>query len=169
GLSAQFPNHVEPGPEINSQPAQGVALQPGPQEPYDPLSIKARGSCESIKARILEFSLIQDELEEVEKSFPGITKRLTPSQAIDLLMKKIITSEQGIRGIEEGATHRDIICYKWWLSRVMRGTDPKFPLEGSQGHIHDIDIYGKIFALYHEYCSNGGDPSGAFYPVFLRI
>lgn len=151
GASTEFRNLVEPGPEITSQPSQGVAPPGLQEEPYDPLAIKERKICDSIKAEILELLPIREELQEVEKGFPGITNRLEPTRALDHILDQIITSEKGSRGIWEGATRTEISCYKRWLNRVNRGTDPTYPPDVPQSHANDINIRGRFIAFYREY------------------
>lgn len=142
--STEFRNRVEPGTEITSQPFQGQHAA------YDPLPLPERQACNEIKCKILALEPIQEELSEVERNFPGLTTRITPSRALDLVMKDIITSERGRNGIEAEATHSEIHCYKNWLSRVNRGTDPNFPTR-PQSYINNIDIRGKIISFYREH------------------
>lgn len=93
---------------------------------------------------------------EVERSFPGITHRLPPREAIDLIMEDLIPSKKARCGISIRGTLNDIRCYKKWLLRVKRGTDPKFPAVVPQPHINNIDIAGKLLAFYQKYGGNGG-------------
>lgn len=156
------------GQEATSQPTgtgvmeQGDAgsskIAPqGPQpQPSDPLAIRERESCESIKARICELPRIREELDKAEHYSPGITEKLKPSRAIDLIMDDIIPSEQAKRGIQEGATLKEIRCYKHWLNRVEYGTDPKFFTPGPQSKINDIDIQDKIEPFYRKHSLAGG-------------
>lgn len=151
------------GQEATSQPTgtgvmeQGDAgsskIAPqGPQpQPSDPLAIRERESCESIKARIIELPRIREELDKAEHYSPGITEKLNPSRAIDLIMDDIIPSEQAKRGIQEGATLKEIRCYKHWLNRVEYGTDPKFYTPGPQSKINDIDIQDRIEPFYRKH------------------
>lgn len=115
-----------------------------------------RENCEFLKNKFLQLAPIREELDQVERSFPGITYKLAPSKAIDLIMKNIVGEEAKL-GIEEGAAHSDIRRYKLWLGRIERGTDPDYPPIVPQPRVNDIDMKGKLMEFYRKYSSNGGE------------
>jgi hypothetical protein len=108
-----------------------------------------RKECDSIINHLCELPELKEEFIIAELESPGIKHILPPAQAIELIMEDMC-SEQAKRGMQDGATLSDIRCYKGWLSRVKRGTDPNLHIPGPQGHIHDIDIKEKVLPIYRK-------------------
>lgn len=165
------PEVAQQPPSSPANPAEGAGPSNPNQHPVaaqpnrESLSISShfehhfgvieRAHCDKKKECLISIPRLNDEFRKAESLFPGITSRIPPEKAIDLIMSDLIPSPEARQGIEPGASAKEIRCYKNWLARVERGSNCD-DLAGYSGPIRplDIDIRDQILPFYRKSIEN---------------
>ncbi|KAL8130737.1 hypothetical protein V2J09_005226 [Rumex salicifolius] len=132
---------------------RGANPYPFQQSPRQ-IEIQAvREECLEIKTNILHTPAIREEIAKIETKWPGITRQLSPSAALDKAIAERITSAKGVGTFHEGASLSQLRSYLEWVTRMREGTDSLRFLNqlGSRKKRSPIDLveaFSKVYAKF---------------------